>query len=487
MSSDALRLRELAERIIGRLPQRVDLYADVRVIWRGTERLFFRNCVAERCVGEEDFGVGLRVRLGGQWGFAATNNIKSDCLDRMIKKALASAGSAAYVSRQADSFSAPPVVCAQIYPRIKIDPARVPWETRLELLERVTRGLLNEKLVKIAEAWMEIQRETKLFMATTGSAVFQCSVNCGAGMAAWAMDGDEVQVRSWPANFGGNYQAAGYEFIEQMQLEAHAPRVAAEAVELLEAPLCPAGRRTVILDSSQLALQIHESIGHAVELDRILGYEASYAGTSFVTPAMLGTFQYGSPQVNVTADATLPGGLGSFAYDDEGVAARREPILREGVLVGVLSSCSTAPLIGRESSGAMRADGWQHFPLVRMTNINLEPGDLSAEQLVAETEDGLWLETNRSWSIDDRRLQFQFATEVAREIRGGRLGRLFRNPIYYGTTPQFWRQCDGVASKRDWVLWGVPNCGKGEPVQIARVGHGCAPARFRDVDVGGVK
>jgi TldD protein len=298
--------------------------------------------------------------------------------------------------------------------------------------------------------------------------------------------GDESQVRSYPASHGGQVTQAGYERFLSLDLAGHAPRVSEEAVALLSAPRCPARRTTLILVGEQLALQVHESIGHAVELDRVLGREASYAGTSFVPAAGIGAFQLGSEQVNVTADATSPGGLGSFRWDDEGVEARAVPIVRAGTLDGFLSSRETATEIGLDrSGGCMRADGFARQPIVRMTNVNLEPGDAGTlEDLIADTDDGLYLETNRSWSIDDRRLQFQFACEVAREIRGGELGRLYRNGSYAGVTPRFWGSLDAVGSREVWRLWGLTNCGKGEPGQVMAVSHGAAPARFRDVQVG---
>lgn len=484
MASDSF--KELAQRIIDRVPRRRDLYADVRVVHRCEERLEVRAGRAESCQAQESLGVGLRVFMGGRWGFAATSDLKSERLDAMIARALATAGAAAYVSRSTEPFVAPPAKRVDLQDQVAIDPFRISADCKLALLEAACRLMAAEKGVKLTGATMEVWRETRVFAATTGSLIAQSTTQCGAGIWALAKEKDKIQVRSYPANFGGNYRTAGYEFIEELDLLGHAPRVASEAAQLLRAPVCPAKATTIILESSQLALQIHESIGHALELDRMLGYEASFAGTSFVGPDMVGSFRYGSPLVNVAADATTPGGLGSFGYDDEGVEGRCEWLIRDGLLVGVMSSCSTAPLVGRESSGAMRADGWQHCPLVRMTNINMMPGSVPLEELIADTEEGLWLETNRSWSIDDKRLHFQFATELAREIRRGKLGRLYRNPIYWGTTPQFWRACDGVASAGDWQLWGVPNCGKGEPMQIARVGHGCSPARFRNVEVGGV-
>ncbi len=198
----------------------------------------------------------------------------------------------------------------------------------------------------------------------------------------------------------------------------------------------------------------------------------------------LGKLQYGSPQVNIYADATTPGGLGSFGYDDEGVKAQRTDIIKQGRFVGYLTSRETATLFKQPSNGTMRADGWNRIPLIRMTNINLEPGEISLEELIADTRQGLFLDTNKSWSIDDKRLNFQFATEVAYEVKGGKLGRLFKNPTYTGITYEFWRSCDAVADARSYVMIGTPNCGKGEPGQIGHVGHGTSGARFRDVQVG---
>jgi TldD protein len=241
------------------------------------------------------------------------------------------------------------------------------------------------------------------------------------------------------------------------------------------------------LDSSQLALQIHESIGHPIELDRILGTEASYAGTSFVGPEMVGHFKYGSGLVNIVADATCPGGLGTFGYDDEGIKAQRVPIISQGILINLLTSRETAHHLGKESNGTMRADGWNRIPLIRMTNINLEPGEWTLERMIADTEEGLFLTTNRSWSIDDKRINFQFGTEVGWEIKSGKLNEMVKNPTYTGITPRFWGSCDAIGNRDHWQMWGTPNCGKGEPGQVAHVGHGTAPARFRNVQVGVMK
>ena len=344
---------------------------------------------------------------------------------------------------------------------------------------------MNEvKGIAFTESLYSAQREWKTFAASDGSFTEQVITHIGAGLEANAIEGDEHQRRSFPDN-GGLWASAGYEFVRAMDLEANAERIASEAVELLSAPPLPAGTRTIVLHPSQLYMQVHESCGHPTELDRAFGTEASYAGTSFLTPDMLGDFRYGSDLVNIVADATVVGGLGTFGWDDEGVQAQRVDLVKDGMFVGYLSSRETAPRIGRESGGAMRADGWNRIPLIRMTNVNLLPRDgMTFEDIVADTDDGLLFETNRSWSIDDRRLNFQFSTEVCREIKGGKPGKLYRNGTYTGITYELWRSMDAIGDASSWRMWGTPNCGKGEPGQTGHVGHGVSGGRFRNVRVG---
>jgi TldD protein len=341
------------------------------------------------------------------------------------------------------------------------------------------------KGIGFTEARYNAQREWKDFAASDGSETEQVITHTGAAIEANSISGNEMQRRAYP-DAGGGYNAAGYEYVRSLDLLGRAEEVASESVELLSAPQCPPGRTTLVIHPSQLYLQVHESCGHPIELDRVFGTEASYAGTSFLTTDKLRDgFQYGSELVNIVADATAAGGMGTFGWDDEGVAAQAVPIVTEGRFVGYLTSRETAPRIGRSSGGAMRADGWNRIPLIRMTNVNLlpQPGMTFAD-IVADTDDGLLLMYNRSWSIDDRRLNFQFATEMAREIKGGKVGRLLKNPTYTGITYEFWRSCDAIADASDWVMLGTPNCGKGEPGQIAHVGHGVSGARFRNVQVG---
>jgi TldD protein len=269
----------------------------------------------------------------------------------------------------------------------------------------------------------------------------------------------------------------------------NAERIREEAIALLSAAPCPEGEFDLILAGDQLALQVHESCGHPTELDRVLGTEISYAGGSFLTLDKLGKYRYGSEIVNIVADATIPESIGSFGYDDEGVPAQRNHLVQEGILVGYLTSRETAPLIGRRSGGCMRAQSWNHIPLIRMVNINLEPisSGPTLEELIADTAHGILMQTNKSWSIDDLRLNFQFGCELAWEIKGGKKVRLLKNPVYTGITPEFWQSCDAICGEGEWKVWGLPNCGKGEPPQTMHVAHGTAPARFRKVKIGSGK
>jgi TldD protein len=459
-------------------------YADARLLLSRVERISTRNGAIDELDNAEEEGLGVRVRVGGAWGFAATRGTDRSAAEEALARALAIAES------QPRTRTGPltPVAPARGEWRspARIDPFDVPLEDKLATLTAADAGMRGDPRVKVTRAHYLAERVEKTFASTEGALCTQRFTECGGGIAALAVDGDESQLRSHPGSFRGDVGQAGHEHFTALDLPAHGPRVAEEAVALLTAPACPAERTTLLLDGEQLALQLHESVGHAVELDRILGTEASYAGTSFVAAADLGSLRYGSRLMNVTADATAPGGLGTFGWDDEGVSARSTPIVRDGELRGLLSSRESAAEAGLDGSGGcMRAEGFARQPLVRMTNVNLEAGDAgSLADLIADTDRGVLMETNRSWSIDSRRLHFQFATEAAWEIVGGERGRLLRNPSYAGTTPEFWAGLDAVCSTAEWRLWGVVNCGKGEPGQVAHVSHGTAPARFRDVQVG---
>jgi TldD protein len=460
-------------------------YAEARHVHSRSEEASVLNGDVEEATAGESEGIGVRVRSGGGWGFAATRDVSPAGAEKALARALA-------IAEAQPAVPAAPLASAG-------EPARGHWESPCEqdpfavsLDERLTHLFAAEELMRgderIVRTWAGCSaiRTTKAFASTEGAGCTQTLTECGGGIQAVAVGDGEMQVRSYPSSHGGHVAAAGWEHLLELDLAGHAPRIAEEAVALLTAPVCPQEITTLLIHSEQVALQAHESIGHALELDRILLGEASYAGTSFVGVPDLGSLRYGSEHLNITADATSPGGLGTFGWDDEGVAAKRTPLIERGVLRAALSNRESAAAIGLQTSGGCaRADGFARQPIVRMTNVNVEAGDAgSLADLIAATDRGLYVENNRSWSIDDRRLQFQFACEVGREIRGGELGRLLRNPSYAGVTPQFWGSLDAVCSASEWRLWGLMNCGKGEPGQVMHVSHGAAPARFRDVQVG---
>ena len=462
-------------------------YADIRVVHRRTEEIGVKNGNVEAFTYDEDSGFGIRVLFQGAWGFASSSKMTKTEMETVFAKALKIARASLKAKGSEVLYPSASQRVDQYRTPISIDPFKVPPEKKLNLLLASDEIIRRNRNVKISEAFMGSYKTEKTFASTEGSYIEQEIVECGAGISATAIDGGEIQVRSYPNSFRGNFATKGYEWIETLALQSHAERIAEEAVQLLYAKPCPSKVTTLILDNSQLALQIHESIGHPIELDRVLGTEASYAGTSFVRPEMVGSFKYGAEIVNVVADATYPGGLGTFGYDDEGIQARRVPIISQGILVNLLTSRETAHVLGNESNGTMRADGWNRIPLIRMTNINLEPGEWTLENMISDTEEGVFLSTNRSWSIDDKRINFQFGTEIGWEIKNGKIGEMIKNPTYTGITPQFWNSCDAIANKDHWQMWGTPNCGKGEPGQVAHVGHGASPARFRNVQVGVMK
>jgi TldD protein len=474
---------DLLSELMARAPTRCT-YAEARHVTTDAEDVLVRNGHVEQVDSQTSGGIGVRVRAGGGWGFAATREVTAAGAEHALARALAIAES--QPATVTEPLAAVPPARGHWSCACAIDPFDVSLEDKLELLFAAEAALRGDPRIVRSDAECSSRRVRSAFASTEGAACTQVRVECGAALSAIAVDADELQVRSYPGAHGGSAACAGWEHVLAFDLLGNAPRVAAEAIELLTAPACPSGRATVILGGEQLALQIHESIGHALELDRMLLGEASYAGTSWVSPTDLGTLRYGSEQLRITADATLPGGLGSFGWDDEGVAAARTTLVQDGVLRAALSDRQSAAAIGLEhSGGCARADGFARQPIVRMTNVSIEPGEAGTlAELIADTDDGLYLETNRSWSIDDRRLHFQFATETAREIRGGELGRLLRNASYAGVTPHFWRGLDAICSAPEWRLWGLGNCGKGEPGQVMRVSHGTAPARFRDVQVG---
>jgi len=456
-------------------------YADARAIVRRSQEVGTKNGRVETLTDAETEGIGVRVLVGGAWGFASDRRLSPE---GARAAALRAHGFAAAAGRSSGRALAPVDARSGSYRTpMRRDPFSVPLDEKVALCLRAEEALRHAD-VKVAEASVRAQSERKFFLSSDGIEVEQDVVECGGGLQAVAVGDGVVQVRAYPSLHVGSSAQAGWEYVESLGLETEAPRIAEQAAALLRADECPSKTTTVVIDAEQMQLQVHESVGHPTELDRVYGTEAAYAGTSFLHPDDLGTLRYGSEHMNITADATTGGGLGTFAFDDEGVPAAREPIVAEGTLRGFLSSRETAAQVGHGRGGSMRADGWARMPLVRMTNLHLEPGRGSFEELISEVDDGIYLETNRSWSIDDKRLNFQFGTQMAWEIKDGKLGRLFRDATYTGITPVFWGSLDRVAGPEEWKMYGLTNCGKGQPGQHAHVSHGASPARFRNVQVG---
>ena len=469
--------------------QRGAQYADVRLVSNREQRIVVRNGVVDTMTADESVGLGIRALYDGAWGFASTRELTTAAADHAaglaVQIARASARQNGAGLTVAELLGVPVTSRGSYATPINIDPFTVSLDDKLALLLAADAEMATVPQVTARMANAVFIREERTFANTEGALVSQTIYEAGGGVQATAVGNDETQRRSYPQSHGRQQGCAGWEYVVAMDLPGNARRTAEEAAELLTADPCPADITTdLIIGSSQLALQIHESCGHAVELDRALGDEAAFAGTSFLTPDLLHNFRYGSERVNITADSASATGLGTFGWDDEGLPAQATDIIRNGQFVGYLMSRESATRLGRPSNGCMRAASWNRIPLIRMTNVSLLPGEWNLEDLIADTDSGIYLETNRSWSIDDRRFNFQFGAEVGREIKKGKPGRLLRNCTYTGITPEFWRSCDAVCGPELWQLWGTPRCGKGQPGQIAHTSHGASPARFRNVRTG---
>ncbi|GII21106.1 TldD/PmbA family protein [Planosporangium mesophilum] len=455
-------------------------YADARVMHRRYESMNARNGEIEELSQNEDAGIGVRALVGSSWGFFAVPDL-SDAAARH-------AGTrATEIAKASTSVPGPAVDLVSVVASVdswaspcEIDPLGVALSDKGDLLANATAES-HKHGADVAEGIYQIWDTRKWFVSSEGHRIDQHVRECGAGIAATVVGEDETQRRSYPS-YRGQYGTRGWELVDSIDLGAHAARIADEAKALLTAPLCPQGETNLILGGEQLALQIHESVGHAIELDRILGWEAAFAGTSWLDLAKLGNLRYGSELMNITIDPTIPGALGSFGYDDEGTPAAPRHAVRDGLWVGVLAGRDSAAVAGLDYAGSVRADGWARLPMVRMTNVGLQPGPHTLEEIIAATDDGVYMDVNRSWSIDDKRLNFQFGCEVGYEVKNGRLGRMLRNPTYTGIGPRFWGSMDMLSS--EIVAWGTPNCGKGQPGQVGHTGHPAAPARFTNVRVG---
>ncbi|MEB3299343.1 MAG: TldD/PmbA family protein [Candidatus Sericytochromatia bacterium] len=460
-------------------------YGDARFVRTFSEAVNVVNGDITRLSSEESVGLGVRVLVGSSWGFAATSDLGRIHVQAATARAIAIAR-AGHRPGQPDLLLGRPVRTRGSWQTpVLVDPFTVPLEDKIALLLGADAAMAAVAGIRTRQAMMALDRHHKIFANTEGALVEQNLTEVAAALEARAAVAGQSAARSYPDARGHHGFTGGYEYVLGLNLVSHAPLVAEEAVQLCTAPPCPTTRTTLVLDGSQMAIQLHESLGHAVEHDRVLGHEVSFAGGSFVRPDDLGRLDLGSPLLHVWSDATTPGGLGTYGFDDEGVPAGRMPLFEEGRLTGLLSNRETAASRGVAPAGVARASSWQRIPLIRMANVHLEPGHHpTLDALIADVDEGIYMATNRSWSIDERREAFHFGTEIAWEIRKGKLGRMLSVPSYKGRTQEFWARLEALGGPATWGLWSVPHCGKGQPSQFARVSHGTPAARFGDVQVG---
>jgi TldD protein len=459
-------------------------YADARVVRRRWETLSTRE---DHVVGvdyEESYGIGVRVLADGAWGFASTSRVDGAAAEDAAVRATAAAKANARANDRRVELAPAPVVTDSWRSPIERDPFAVPVEEKAAFLLSLWAEARTVPGVKFAESWVQSMDEWKVFVSSEGSRIEQTITRIGPGFRATAVDAASGEFEA-VADVTPPRQA-GWEYVVGSPMKANARLVAENAVAKLRAPPVTPGVRDVILAPSNLWLTIHESIGHATELDRALGWEANYAGTSYATPDKLGKLRIGSELVNVYADKTMSGGLATCAYDDDGVKTQRWDLVKGGVFVGYQTTRDQAALVGDKASrGTCYAQDFRSFPFQRMPNVSLAPGekDVSLEDVLAATDDGVFAVGNGSWSIDHQRYNFQFGSQTAYEVKKGKIVSPVKRFAYQSNSIAFWSSCDMIGGPKTWAVSGSFTDGKGEPGQINAMSHGCPVARFRRVNV----
>jgi len=459
-------------------------YADVRIVRMRNEHVSTREDRIERVASSEDYGVGVRVIAGGAWGFAATPVVAASEAERVARLAVAIAKANAPINKRKVVLAPEPIhVDVWQTPLVK-DPFKIPLEDKAELLLAINREAMKVRGVKFATSWYTGASEWKLFASTEGSYLEQEIVRVGPGYYVTAVDDKHGEFETRDHDLPP--RQAGWEYVERAPLLADARRIADEAIAKLKAPSISGGKKDLILAPSNLWLTIHESIGHSTELDRAMGYEANFAGTSFATPDKRGKLRIGAPILTFYADKTTPGGLATCGYDDDGVATQKWTLVDKGTFVGYQTTREQAGWINeKRSRGTCYGDSYGSFPFQRMPNVSLAPSptERSLDDLIAGTDDGVLIVGRGSWSIDHQRLNFQFGGQAFWEIKRGRRTRMLRDVAYQANTIEFWTSCDAIGGPRSWELHGTLFDGKGEPAQSNAVSHGCPPARFRKVNL----
>jgi len=446
-----------------------------------TDQLSARNGKADLCESRISHGIMVEVLISGQFASAATIDLSPSGVDAAFSKALSLASQCSEMNlRSFDESARPANKGSYMSPHGQALDSMSFGQIQKILIELSKELQVSNEII---DSWAEAMLvHTRIhFESSNGSQWSQEFSIISKDFGVTAKRDSETQSRT----YGFNGLQAGLEDLSDPQLLADAVRVGNQAVELLSARNCPSGNRDLLLMPDQLYLQIHESIGHPLELDRILGDERNYAGWSFVSPEDFGTLQYGSNLMNISFDPDTESAMASYAFDDTGAKANKEYLIRDGLLlrgIGGLESQQRSNLPGVASS---RASDWNRAPIDRMANINLEPGDSTLDEMIASTEKGILMQSNRSWSIDDYRNKFQFGCEYGQLIEDGEITDTVKNPNYRGVTTPFWNSLVKVGNEQTVKVYGSPYCGKGEPNQIIRVGHSTPPCLFTDIEVFG--
>lgn len=428
-------------------------------------------------------GLGIRVLLDGHWGFASHDIHGLDpneVAERAVQLALIEVGAArsavlSPVQTRDERYS---TFC-------EINPFDVPVSQKADLITEIHKAM-HERSSHVVETSQrfECREERTLLLTSSGTRIDQTITLTGLNFGVTVERDGKQADRHFPYH-NGHYEAGGFEVVDRLKPMEAANRCVDEALELLSAVSLGEETTTVILDPTMVGTVLHETLGHPIELDRVLGDESDNFGSSFLKQSHMGQLSYGSKIVNVVADGTLPRGVGSYGFDHEGVPAQRVQIVKDGLFQGFLNSRESGHSIGGESNGSARASNWNRIPMVRITNLVLEPGDSSLERMIAETQRGIYVETWKATDIDDKRLSFSFMGERGWRIRDGKLAELVKHPVIYGETPTFWSSCTAIGGPSEAFLTGILGCGKGLPWQFVATGQGGPPARFEGVRVGG--
>ncbi|MBN2334772.1 TldD/PmbA family protein [Candidatus Bathyarchaeota archaeon] len=473
---------ELAEKGLEYASQLGASYADIRFVDDEDKRVNIMNGKPSSISHTSESGFGVRLIAENGWGFAGSNVISDKSVKETVARAVRLAKASALVSKGPIELVPVKTVEDTYQSDCKIDPFGVPVEEILKLLVDADKAFRdNSPHARTTSGSFQAKLEDKYIATSEGSRIKQKIIMCNADGQGYVMDSGLVQRRSYDIN----PLTRGYEYIKEHDFVGMAAEAGKEAEQLLKAEPCPTEVKTnLILDDPHILLQIHETIGHASELDRVLGTEVDLAGMSFLTPDKLDSFQYGSEQTSFVADPTIPHGLATYGYDDEGTPARKEYLVKDGLFVGYQSSRETAAQIGKDhSSAGMRAQNATNLPIVRMNNICLEPGEWKSDEIIEDTKDGILMRSTKMWSVDQRRLNFQFGCEIGWIIKNGEIADVIRDPTYTGISYEFWRSLDATA-RDDWTLYGTWSCGKGRPGQMMYVGHGAARTRWNNVRIG---